>query len=122
VFVERKEVAIMPTLPAKQTGATEPVETVEEKFHRLASVWRAETAYVSSSSDLVAHPAFQEIVGMGRAVVPLLLRELENRTGHWHRALRLITGSDPVPPAERGNIGKAEEAWLRWGKEQGYEW
>jgi hypothetical protein len=46
----------------------------------------------------------------------------QNRTGHWHRALRLITGSDPVPPAERGNIGKAEEAWLRWGKEQGYEW
>jgi hypothetical protein len=112
----------MSTLPVRQTGATEPVEPIEEKFRRLASVWRAETAYVSSSSDLVAHPAFREIVGMGPPVVPLLLRELENRTGHWHRALRQITGTDPVPPADRGNIDKSAEAWLRWGKEQGYEW
>ncbi len=112
----------MATIPSKQTPAPEPVETVEEKFRRLAAVWLAETAYVSSSSDLVAHPAFQEIVGMGPAVIPLLLRELENRTGHWHRALRRITGADPVPPTERGNIEKAAEAWLRWGKEQGYGW
>lgn len=112
----------MPTMPAEPTGATEPVETFEDKFRWLASMWRAETAYVSSSSDLVAHPAFQEIVGMGPPVIPLLLRELEKRTGHWHRALRRITGADPVPPAERGNIEKTVEAWLRWGKEQGYEW
>jgi hypothetical protein len=109
-------------MPAKHTGATEPVETVEEKFRRLASTWRAETAYVSSSSDLVAHPAFQAIVGMGPAVIPLLLRELEHRTGHWHRALRLITSADPVPAADRGDIDKAAEAWLRWGKEQRYKW
>ncbi len=108
----------MSTVPAKST----PVETIPEKFHRLAAIWRAETAYVSSSSDLVAHPAFQEIVAMGPAVIPLLLHELENRTGHWHRALRRITGADPVAPADRGNYDKAVEAWLRWGKEQGYSW
>jgi len=110
----------MSTVPTKQTPAPEPTETIQERFQRLASVWRAETAYVSSSSDLVAHPAFQEIVGMGPAVIPILLRELENCTGHWHRALRRITGADPVLPAERGNLDKAAEAWLRWGKEHGY--
>ena len=110
---EWKETTTMSTVPVKKTGATEPVETIEEKFRRLASVWRAETAYVSSSSDLVAHPAFREIVGMGPPIIPLLLRELENRTGHWHRALRQITCTDPVPPADRGNIDKAAEAWLR---------
>jgi hypothetical protein len=86
---------------------------------RKSDGWRpsgAETAYVSSSSDLAAHPAFHEIVGMGPAVIPLLLRELECRTGHWHRALRRITGTDPVPLADRGNIDKPAEAWLRWGK------
>src|SRR5947209_546573 len=112
----------MSTVPAKQIPATGPTEGIREKFQRLAAVWLAETAYVSSSSDLVAHPAFQEIVRMGPAVIPLLLRELENRTGHWHRALRQITGADLVPPADRGNIDKAAEAWLRWGKEQGYAW
>ncbi len=108
----------MSAVPARTTG-----ETLQERFQRLASVWRAETAYVSSSNDLVAHPAFHEIVGMGRAVVPLLLRELDKHTsGHWHRVLRQITGADPVPAADRGNIEKAAEAWLRWGKQQGYEW
>jgi hypothetical protein len=112
----------MSTVPAQPTPATGPPEGLEEQFRRLAAVWLAETAYVSSSSDLVAHPAFREIVGLGPAVVPLLLRELQNRTGHWHRALRRITGADPVPPADRGNIEKAAEAWLRWGKGQGYQW
>ena len=112
----------MSTIPSRPTPASRPTETVEQRFQRLAALWRAETAYVSSSSELVAHPAFQEIVGMGPAVIPLLLRELANGTGHWHRALKRITGIDPVPPADRGNIDKAAEAWLRWGKEQGYEW
>jgi hypothetical protein len=70
----------------------------------------------------VAHPAFQEIVGMGTAVVPLLLRELANRPGHWHWALRRITGEEPVPAEDRGDVAKAAAAWLRWGKEHGHEW
>jgi hypothetical protein len=108
----------MATVPTRPTSA----ESIEERFQRLAAVWRAETAYVSSSSDLIAHPAFQEIVGLGQAAIPLLLRELAKRSGHWHRALRRITGANPVPPADRGDIDKAAEAWLRWGKEQGYDW
>src|SRR5216684_4508181 len=107
----------MSTVPTKQTSAAGSEETIEEKFRRLAAVWLTETKCISSSSDLVAHPAFQEIVGMGPAVISLLLRELEKRTGHWHRALRRITGVDPVPQADRGNIEKAAEAWLQWGKE-----
>jgi hypothetical protein len=112
----------MATVPIKQTPGQESTETMEEKFRRLAAVWQTETAYVSATSELVAHPAFQEIVGMGPAVIPLLLRELQNRSGHWHRALRRITGIDPVPPADQGNIERAAEAWQRWGKEQGYQW
>jgi hypothetical protein len=78
---------------------------------------------MSSTSDMVAHPAFEEIVGMGPAVIPLLLQELErDRAGHWHRLLRRIVGVDPVPSADRGDIDKAATAWLQWGKAQGYAW
>src|ERR1700730_7424506 len=94
----------MSTLPAKQKRATPAMESTEEKFHRLAALWRTETAFVSSSSDLVNHPAFQEIVDMGPAIIPLVLRELEKRSGHWHRVLRRIAGVDPVAPTDRGNI------------------
>lgn len=97
-------------------------ETTKQQFRRLASRWQAETAFVSSSTELVDHPAFKEIVSLGEAVIPLLLRELKNGTGHWHRALRKITGDDPVPDSERGNIEAAIQAWLIWGKEHGYEW
>src|SRR5437870_13520432 len=116
-----REAAAMSTIPNRQVPVTRRTETIEEKFQRLATAWRAETDYVSSSSDLVAHPAFQEIVAMGPPVIPLLLRELENRTGQWHRALRQITGADPRPAAGRGDVEQAAKAWLRWGKEQGYE-
>src|ERR1700756_5327312 len=109
----------MSSVPTRQAPDAEAAETVHEQFRRLAALWGEGTAFVSSSSDLVSHPAFQQIVDMGPTVIPLLLRELENRTGHWHRALRRITGTDPVPPGDRGNIDRATEAWLRWGKEQG---
>ena len=59
-----EETAIMSTVPAKQTSATQPPESPEDRFQRLAALWLAETAYLSSSSDLVAHPAFQEIVAV----------------------------------------------------------
>jgi len=104
------------------TNLTNVDQSLQNRFQRLAAAWRVETAFVSSSSDLVAHPAFQEIVGMGASVIPLLLRELENRSGHWHRALRMITDVDPVPAEDRGDFEKVAQAWLRWGKEQGYEW
>ena len=119
-FLYRAKARItMSIVPTNQTSAT---ESVKARFEDLASIWRAETAYVSSSNELVAHPALQEIIGMGPAAIPLLLRELENRSSHWHRALRLITGADPVPAEDRGDLEKAAEAWLRWGREQGYKW
>jgi hypothetical protein len=103
--------------PAGQTSAQ-----LEARFRQLATVWLEETAHVSSSTELVNHPAFQQIVALGRPVVPLLLRELAARTGHWHRALKCITGADPVPPEGRGDFDQATEAWLRWGRDNGYQW
>jgi hypothetical protein len=95
-------------------------EAVSGQFQRLAARWLNETAHVSSSSDMVAHPAFQEIVAMGPPIIPLLLAELRKGTGHWHRVLKRITGADPVPPDDRGNLAKITEAWLRWGHDHGY--
>ena len=92
------------------------------RFQDLAVAWQKATAHMSCSSDKVADPSFQAIVGMGPAVIPMLLRELANKSGHWHRALQRITGVDPVPPADRGSLDKITAAWLRWGQEQGYSW
>jgi hypothetical protein len=49
----------MSTVPIKTASTTPATESVADKFRRLAEVWRAETAYVSSGSDLSAHPPFR---------------------------------------------------------------
>jgi hypothetical protein len=107
----------MATLP---TGRTSDAETVEERFRRLEAIWRSETEHLSSSSRIVAHPAFQEIISLGPAVIPFLLADLEKEPRLWVWALPAITGADPVPPSDRGNIPRMTEAWLRWGAESGY--
>jgi hypothetical protein len=105
------------TPPEKPTG-----ESVEQRFRRLEAVWEAETLYLSDAHRIIAHPAFQEIIGLGEEVIPLMLADLEKKPRHWVWALPRITGVNPVPPSEGGNIRKMAEAWLRWGREKGYRW
>ena len=90
------------------------------RFRALADQWRRETGMLSSVSQMAAHPAYQEIIGMGAAAIPLLLRELQERGGHWFAALRAISGENPVPPEYAGRIPKMSEYWLEWGRRQGY--
>ena len=46
------------------------------RFHTLAERWKNETAHYSNIAKRALHPAYQEIIGMGERVVPLLLAEL----------------------------------------------
>lgn len=112
----------MATLPANQLPLTEPSETIEERFRRLAAVWARATDHVSSMTAASQHSAYQEIIRLGPTVVPLLLRDLEANETHWFIALRQITGAHPIPPGAAGNIPKMVEAWLRWAKDNGYRW
>ncbi|HKI38296.1 MAG TPA: hypothetical protein VKA46_40985 [Gemmataceae bacterium] len=109
------------TAPTARPGSG-PVPTLEEKFQQLAAIWRAETCYLSSTTAMVNHPAYQEIIGLGPSVVPLVLRELEQRPAQWFSALRALTGADPMDPADRGKVRKIADAWLRWGRANGYQW
>ena len=93
---------------------------LEQKFRELVAIWQWEVAPLSSSTARVQHPAYREIISLGPAAVPLLLRELEQRPNHWFTALKSLTGIDPVPPSDRGQIGPMTEAWITWGKEHGF--
>ena len=54
---------------------------VEQTFVELAEHWRRETGPHSSVSKMVPHPAYLSIIGLGRPVVPLLLRALQQQPG-----------------------------------------
>jgi hypothetical protein len=93
---------------------------LERRFRKLVANWQAEVAALSSTTARVQHPSYLAIVALGPDVVPLLLRELEQRPNHWFAALKSLTGADPVPRPDRGRIGPMTEAWITWGKEHGY--
>jgi hypothetical protein len=95
-------------------------EPVEDRFERLADEWSDETRFVSSTTAMVLNGAYQQIIGMGPAVLPLILKRLEQRGGHWFWALRHISGDDPVPRELAGEYEKIREAWLQWGRERHY--
>ena len=77
-------------------------ETIEQRFERLADTWEKETAYVSSPTDKVAHPAFRETLSMGAEVIPFVLRRMQKGQGHWFLAMSRITGQKPFPPSAAG--------------------
>lgn len=97
--------------------AEEEEEDEERKFRRLAGQWLRETEHVSSIKKACMHPAYQRIIGMGPAVVPYLLRELEQNPDHWFWALNAITEEDPVRAED--SLDGAKMAWLQWGRENG---
>ncbi len=93
---------------------------LEAEFSRLAQQWRHETRMLSSDADIAANFAYYQIIGMGEKAVPLILRELQEHGGRWFWALRAITRQNPVAPKDRGNTKRMIQAWLEWGKQNGY--
>lgn len=112
----------MSTVPTQQPSATLPGEGIKEEFPRLAAEWETAVAHHSSTAVQNNHPAYQKMIGLGPAVVPLLLRDMEEHHTHWFYALREITGANPIPPSSTGNIPRMVETCLRWARDNGYQW
>ena len=104
-------------------------QELEATFNELVKAWHKGTDFHSNDYFIVNHPAYQQIMEMGDAVLPLIFREMETNEGHWHWALRFITKANPEPSPEKLSAGfvaldiKAiRRAWLEWGRAQGYQW
>jgi len=95
-------------------------EKINKKFEKLAGQWDDETGFMSSTTEAIIHPAYQQIIGMGEDVIPSLLEGLRTGSGRWFWALRAITGEDPVPEEQRGMTQKMIDAWIDWGRKKRY--
>jgi hypothetical protein len=104
------------------THLTTSAAQLEALFLDLVRRWKEERGPTSSTTQLAMCPSYQRIIGLGPAVVPLLLRELEREVDHWFWALKSITGDDPVPAESRGKVREMAECWLAWGRQEGYRW
>ena len=90
------------------------------EFRSLVEQWEQETLFHSSLSLIFTHPAYQRIMAMGKPALPLILSELQKKSGQWFYALRYITGSDIAAEAEAKTFSEAREAWLEWGRNNNY--
>ena len=93
-------------------------DSLETKFQSLVAEWKGDTRYEPSLVQMILHPAYQQIVGLGPKVLPLLFRELQDDPDHWFWALQAITGEDVGRRAT--TVGDATERWLKWGRKHGY--
>jgi hypothetical protein len=98
-------------------------ENIEQHVVRLLRAWRDGTAYLSSSTRITEHSAYLELIALGEIALPALFRDLEQtKDGHLSKALTAITGVHPIPTEDRGQVRKIAEIWLRWAKENRYQW
>jgi hypothetical protein len=94
--------------------------TAQYEFNVLADRWEQETTILSSPKAKSFHPCYQEIIKMGKRAVPMILRRMADRGGHWFWALSELTGENPIPATAKGDIAAMREAWLKWGKAHGH--
>ena len=97
-------------------------QDTESVFRSLVSKWNSERSDAVSGTEIFLHQAYQQIIGLGTKVVPLILRQLDRELDHWFWALAAITRQNPVPQTSIGNMIAMREAWMRWGRRSGYRW
>ena len=103
--------AVLPVVP--------PAE-VRERFQRLAAQWKEQSRYLSNTAQMAMLKPYQQIIGMGWPVIPLILEELQREPNQWFWALEAITDETPVPPDAAGKVRLMAQTWVEWGKRHGW--
>jgi hypothetical protein len=117
-LTDRQEIVVLPGDAYKAVALRLKTDQLRVEFEALSKKWHRDTVHLSLVSKKVGHPAYLRIVGMGEAAIPLLLEALRDRPTHWFAALRATANTDPSPID--ANPSQARDAWLSWGRSQGY--
>ena len=88
------------------------------QIRQLADQWYRDTAMLSMIHKKAMHPAYQQIIGMGKEALPFIFGELRRNKPHWFWALTAIT-REKVNVEEKGIPGTIS-AWLKWAEANGY--
>ncbi len=99
--------------------SVEATDSLEERFREQADKWERETRHVSSPTQMMMHPSYHAILGMGKEAVPLLLRDLQQNRRPWFWALSYLTHENPINPKDAGKMDTMIKAWVDWGKKKG---
>jgi hypothetical protein len=111
----------MPSRPSPLEVSVSCTEaSVRQRFRRLADEWKDQSRHLSNTAQMAMLRPYQRIIGLGLPAVPLILEELQREPDQWFWALESITEQNPVPDDANGKVGLMAQAWIDWGKQQGY--
>ncbi|MCK4830266.1 hypothetical protein KA005_81865, partial [bacterium] len=88
----------------------------------LVNKWKEETQFSSTVLEMSMNSNYQQIIGLGPNVIPLILERLSKNNEHWFWALKAITGESPVSEQSKGIVTEMAQAWLSWARKKGYEY
>jgi hypothetical protein len=91
-------------------------EDVVATFNDLYSKWKEETSVISST-DIFDNIYYQEIIALGKAILPTLIDKLNGSSTFLFLALYRITGENPVQPEHHGDIAAMTGEWKNWWTE-----
>lgn len=119
-WIASTDTSWFPEPEQRATRGSTRSEQLRPEFSRLANEWRRETLTAGHLSKIVMNPAYQRIMAMGPDIIPLILEELTQTPGHWFWALHNLVpeGSDPAEGCT--SIREAANAWLEWGRREGF--
>jgi hypothetical protein len=106
---------------SSEVSADEP-EVLRTVFRRFVTAWKKEKRFLSSMKAVESLPHYRGIIALGEPVVPLLFEELERDPDYWFTALHTITGENPVPTEDRGDLTRMTKHWLDWGRRTRRSW
>lgn len=103
---------------AKHLHVEAPSE-LELKFSELASKWRKEVGGYSTMIHITGNDNYLDIIGMGKEVLPYILKDLQKEADYWFVALKHIAKpeNDPIRDDHYGDIELMRQDWLNWAKE-----
>ncbi len=103
----------------RTSQAAAPLDVALE-FKVLAERWHDQADGLSSPNQIAGTQSYLDIIALGRAVIPYILRDLQTRGGFWYPALLSLTKEWPVPEEANGIPRLMKSAWLEWGRQRGY--
>lgn len=120
-----EEIKQTPTAPERQqpcyaliNGRLEAFASIENKFNALADAWKFD--HLGRSVTDYKHFAHLQIIGIGPDAIPFLLRRIVNGESKWVYALKCIASEQVEPQEAYGDASKVLEAWVAWGRRNGY--
>lgn len=97
-------------------------DTIESYFLKLVQDWHTERGPTSSPIEMINCPSYKKIVAMGDTAIPFIIGDLRNNANNpdfWFTALQDITGIDPIPKEDHGDMKAMAQVWINWGERNG---